>query len=70
MHLFAFVQVRNVATVGGNIVTGSPISDLNPLWVATGAAFTVAGPGPARRTVSASQFFLGYRSACDAHCLD
>lgn len=34
---FASNQIRNVATLAGNIATASPISDLNPVWVATGA---------------------------------
>ncbi len=34
---FASNQIRNVACVGGNIVTASPISDLNPLLLALGA---------------------------------
>lgn len=32
MHYFAGKQIRNVASIGGNIMTGSPISDLNPLF--------------------------------------
>lgn len=32
LRWFAGRQIRNVATVGGNVCTGSPISDLNPLW--------------------------------------
>lgn len=31
---FAGHQVRNVAAIAGNIVTASPISDLNPIFVA------------------------------------
>lgn len=38
---FAGTQIRNVASVGGNICTASPISDLNPLWMATGAKFQI-----------------------------
>lgn len=34
MHYFAGKQIRNVASIGGNIMTGSPISDLNPLFTA------------------------------------
>ncbi len=40
---FAGNQIRNVSAVGGNIVTGSPISDLNPIWMASGASFTALG---------------------------
>ena len=34
MRWFAGKQIRNVAAVGGNIMTGSPISDLNPIFMA------------------------------------
>ena len=32
VHWFAGTQIRNVATLSGNICTASPISDLNPVW--------------------------------------
>lgn len=31
---FAGHQIRNVAAIAGNVVTASPISDLNPIFVA------------------------------------
>ena len=34
LRWFAGKQIRNVAAVGGNIMTGSPISDLNPIFMA------------------------------------
>ena len=36
-------------------------ADLNPIWMAAGAEFTVAGQGSGARTVPAKDFFLGYR---------
>nr|GMD12939.1 xanthine dehydrogenase 1-like isoform X1 [Ipomoea batatas]GMD16352.1 xanthine dehydrogenase 1-like isoform X1 [Ipomoea batatas] len=58
---FAGTQIRNVASVGGNICTASPISDLNPLWMAAGAKFQIIDcKGNIRRT-KAENFFLGYR---------
>ncbi len=47
----AGAQIRNAASVGGNIVTGSPISDLNPLYMALGATFTAVGKGTPERQV-------------------
>jgi hypothetical protein len=35
MRWFAGNQIRNAACIAGNIVTASPISDLNPVFVAT-----------------------------------
>lgn len=60
LRLFAGVQIRNVATVAGNIVTASPISDLNPVWVAANADFQLQSLS-GTRTVAAKDFFLGYR---------
>ncbi|CAM6083475.1 unnamed protein product [Calypogeia fissa] len=61
LKFFAGVQIRNVSSLGGNICTASPISDLNPVWMAAGATFTTCSQGGASRTVKASDFFLGYR---------
>jgi xanthine dehydrogenase/oxidase len=61
LRLFAASQVRNVATIAGNIVTGSPISDLNPIWVATGTTFTLQSLVGGQRRVPAASFFRGYR---------
>lgn len=62
LRLFAGTQIRNVAAVGGNIVTASPISDVNPVWMAAGADFVLMDcETGATRTVSARNFFLSYR---------
>ncbi|KNZ79755.1 Xanthine dehydrogenase [Termitomyces sp. J132] len=60
LRYFAGWQIRNVASVGGNIATASPISDLNPVWVAVGAKVVARTPG---RTVELGMddFFVGYR---------
>ena len=61
LRWFAGSQIRNVASLGGNICTASPISDLNPLWMASRAVFTVIAPSGKTRQVAAENFFLGYR---------
>ncbi|KAL2332174.1 hypothetical protein Fmac_019755 [Flemingia macrophylla] len=59
---FAGTQIRNVASVGGNICTASPISDLNPLWIAARAKFRIIDVKGNSRTVLAENFFRpGYR---------
>uniref|UniRef100_A0A5B7CCF3 xanthine dehydrogenase n=1 Tax=Davidia involucrata TaxID=16924 RepID=A0A5B7CCF3_DAVIN len=58
---FAGTQIKNVASVGGNICTASPISDLNPLWMAAGAKFQIIDSKGNIRTTLAENFFLGYR---------
>jgi xanthine dehydrogenase/oxidase len=37
LRYFAGWKICNVASVGGNIATGSPISDLHPVLMAVGA---------------------------------
>ncbi|KAJ2827427.1 hypothetical protein IWW50_001894, partial [Coemansia erecta] len=60
LRFFAGNQIRNVATVAGNIATASPISDLNPALLASDAVLTLASKGGSRR-LPMSKFFLGYR---------
>lgn len=58
---FAGTQIRNVACIGGNICTASPISDLNPLWMASRAEFRIINCNGNVRSIPAKDFFLGYR---------
>eukprot|EP01034_Spumella_vulgaris_P037266 gene37266-45984_t len=58
---FASNQIRNVAAVGGNIVTASPISDLNPMLIACNAVLNVRSSARGIRQVAMSKFFLAYR---------
>jgi len=51
-------QVRNVATVGGNLVNASPAADLVPCLLALDADVTLAGPD-GERTLPAVRFLLG-----------
>ena len=67
LHWFAGVQIRNVATLAGNIVTCSPISDLNPIWVAMGATFALQSTSGSRQ-VEAKSFFKGYRYQLQYPC--
>lgn len=66
LRWFASTQIRNVACLGGNLVTASPISDMNPLLAALGATLVVSSLGDdaksvERRKVPVSDFFLRYR---------
>ncbi|KAJ7468729.1 Molybdopterin-binding domain of aldehyde dehydrogenase-domain-containing protein [Mycena latifolia] len=61
LRYFAGLQIRNVASVGGNIATASPISDLNPVWVATRAKVLAASPTNPEFELPLSDFFTGYR---------
>jgi len=51
-------QIRNAATIGGNLATASPAGDALPVLVALGATVEIAGPA-GRRTVAVTDFFTG-----------
>ena len=52
-------QVRNAATIGGNIANGSPIGDNPPALIAMGAALHLRH-GSASRDIPIEDFFLAY----------
>ena len=58
---FASTQIRNVASLGGNIATASPISDMNPMLCACGAILRLISSTGGVREVPISEFFLAYR---------
>ncbi|XP_030304646.1 xanthine dehydrogenase/oxidase isoform X3 [Calypte anna] len=61
LRWFAGPQIRNVAALGGNIMTASPISDLNPVLMASGSKLTlVSSEGKSTITMD-EKFFTGYR---------
>ncbi len=60
LHWFAARQVRNRATMGGNIGTASPIGDLPPVLLALDAELAIASPS-GTRTLPIANFFQGYR---------
>ncbi len=53
--------VRNMATVGGNIVNGSPIGDVSIFFTALGGTVLLSKDG-ARREVPCKDFFVGYKT--------
>ena len=54
------VQIRNRATIAGNIANASPIGDITIILLALGADVEVGEPGKPRR-VPLKEFFLGYK---------
>ncbi len=62
---FAARQVRNRATIGGNLGTASPIGDLLPVLLALDATVHLRGPQGAR-DVAIADFFLDYRKTARA----
>ena len=57
------LQVRNTATLGGNIVTASPISDINAIMMAAGAVYELASSAGKTSNIEPQQFLTGYRHA-------
>jgi xanthine dehydrogenase small subunit len=53
-------QIRNLGSIGGNIVTASPIGDTAPCLMALEATVTIAGL-KGRRTLPLTSFITGYR---------
>mmetsp|Transcript_15711 Transcript_15711/g.63270 ORF Transcript_15711/g.63270 Transcript_15711/m.63270 type:complete len:1461 (+) Transcript_15711:101-4483(+) len=59
---FASTQIRNVASLAGNVATASPISDMNPLLVAVGAVLELRSASSQEpRIVPVASFFKSYR---------
>ena len=56
---YGSVQVRNLATIGGNVANGSPIGDSLPALVALNAQLIITDAEKSR-TLPAEDFFLDY----------
>lgn len=57
---YASTQIRNAATIGGNIANGSPIGDGPPALIALGATLHLRR-GDEMRSIPLEDFFLDYR---------
>ncbi len=60
LWLFASRQIRHRATLGGNLVTASPIGDTPPVLLALDATVTLKSL-TTERCIPLSEFFTGYR---------
>ncbi len=60
LDIFASPQIKNAATLIGNIANASPIGDMPPLLLTLDAELEIAA-GPKRRRVALNAFFRGYR---------
>jgi CO/xanthine dehydrogenase FAD-binding subunit len=54
------IQIRHLATLGGNLANAAPSADMAPPLLALDAELVIAGPR-GRRRVSAAEFFVGVR---------
>jgi xanthine dehydrogenase molybdopterin binding subunit/xanthine dehydrogenase small subunit len=60
LKVFAARQIRNRATLGGNLATASPIGDAAPVLLSLDAELVLASAGGSR-TVALADFFTAYR---------
>jgi len=58
--LLGSLQVRNLASIGGNLCNAAPSADMAPPLIALEAQAVIAGPGGERR-VPVADFFTGVR---------
>ena len=60
LKVFGSLQIRNIATIGGNVGSASPIGDTIPVLFAYGAKIKLRS-GTSTRTVNIEKFIKGYR---------
>ena len=60
LYRFGSLQVRNQATIAGNIAYASPVADMPPVLMVLDAGI-VLRKGDRRRTVLLDEFYLGYK---------
>jgi xanthine dehydrogenase small subunit len=60
LNVFGSLQIRNMATLGGNIASASPVADIPPLLFVLDAAIQVEGSS-GKRTIPIEKFITGYR---------
>ncbi len=60
LRFFGSRQIKNSATVGGNLCNASPIGDLAPVMLALNATMIARGPN-GERAIAVDDFYTGYR---------
>ncbi|MBD2766454.1 FAD binding domain-containing protein [Hymenobacter sp. BT664] len=61
LKLVSSTPIRNMGTVAGNFINGSPIGDLTILFLALGASITLADPAGTIRELALPDLYLGYK---------
>lgn len=61
LRYFAGRQIRNAASIAGNLVTASPISDMNPVLMAAGASIIAISKQQGEVVLPMDKFFISYR---------
>ena len=62
-HVFASAQIRNLATVAGNLCSAAPSADMAPPLIALGASVNFSGPWGGK-TIPLEKFFTGPFTNC------
>lgn len=57
-HTMAADQIRNIGTIGGNLVNAVPSADIPPILIALDAQARIVGAG-SERTIPLKDFFVG-----------
>ncbi len=60
LKVFGSLQIRNLATIGGNIGSASPIGDILPILFSLGVCVKVKGTA-SERIIEIDKFITGYR---------
>jgi carbon-monoxide dehydrogenase medium subunit len=55
----ANIRVRNMGTVGGNLASGEPLTDLSQIFIALDGQANIAGPG-GQRTIPVEELFVDF----------
>jgi carbon-monoxide dehydrogenase medium subunit len=55
----ANIRVRNMGTVGGNLASGEPLTDLSQIFIALDGKVKIAGPS-GQRTILVEELFLDF----------
>ena len=59
----ANIRVRNMGTIGGNLASGEPLTDLSQIFIALDGRIKIAGP-KSRRTVAVEDLFVDFYQTC------
>ncbi|MBJ6108325.1 FAD binding domain-containing protein [Hymenobacter sp. BT523] len=66
LKLVSSTPIRNMGTVAGNFINGSPIGDLTIMFLALGASITLLDATGATRELALPDLYLGYKKLAKA----
>ena len=66
LKLVSSTPIRNMGTVAGNFINGSPIGDLTIMFLALGASVTLLDAAGSTRELALPDLYLGYKKLAKA----